>query len=244
MAPTVTRKQREIAQREDLILETARKMLLERGYLGLTMDRIAEEIEYSKGTVYQHFSSKEDLICALAAQTHERRGDLFESASTFLGRPRERIIAAGIAHSLLVALYPTHLQSEQIIHASSIAQKADTERIAALYSGNQRCFNVGVGIVRDAIAQGDLTLAEGMKPEELVFGLWSMTHGGHLLVSSAFDLEGMGIANPPKALRRNIHAVLDGYGWKPLSSEWDYEKTQQRILSEVFSEEARLAGRI
>ena len=65
MAPTVTRKQREIAQREDLILETARKMLLERGYLGLTMDRIAEEIEYSKGTVYQHFSSKEDLISTL-----------------------------------------------------------------------------------------------------------------------------------------------------------------------------------
>ena len=65
---TLSRKQREIQEREALILEVAREMLLERGYLGVTMDRIAQAIEYSKGTVYQHFSSKEDVLVALAGQ--------------------------------------------------------------------------------------------------------------------------------------------------------------------------------
>ena len=43
-------------------------MLLERGYLGLTMDRIAKATEYSKGTIYHHFSSKEVLLEALVDQ--------------------------------------------------------------------------------------------------------------------------------------------------------------------------------
>ena len=63
---TLTRKQREIREREQLILDVARDMLLTRAYLGVTMDRIAQEIEYSNGTVYQHFSNKEDVLVASA----------------------------------------------------------------------------------------------------------------------------------------------------------------------------------
>ena len=88
MRPTATRKQREIAERERLILETARGMLIERGYLGLTMDRIADAIEYSKGTVYQHFGSKEDLIAALAATNQDKMAGFFERGATFNGKSR------------------------------------------------------------------------------------------------------------------------------------------------------------
>ena len=53
---TSARKEREFAQRQELFLETTRQMLLNIGYLNVTMDRIAQETEYSKGTIYQHFS--------------------------------------------------------------------------------------------------------------------------------------------------------------------------------------------
>ncbi len=33
-------------------------MIVRDGYHGLSMDRIAEALEYSKGTIYQHFSCK------------------------------------------------------------------------------------------------------------------------------------------------------------------------------------------
>ncbi|MBX7259264.1 MAG: TetR/AcrR family transcriptional regulator [Candidatus Hydrogenedentes bacterium] len=42
-------------------------MPLKSGYHGLTMGRLAEAAECAKGTVYQHFSCKEDLSVALAA---------------------------------------------------------------------------------------------------------------------------------------------------------------------------------
>ncbi len=64
----MTRKQREIRQREAYLLDVARKMLMEHGFSGLSMDRLAEATEYSKGTVYQHFSTKEDLVAALAVR--------------------------------------------------------------------------------------------------------------------------------------------------------------------------------
>ncbi|MEO1235180.1 MAG: helix-turn-helix domain-containing protein, partial [Planctomycetota bacterium] len=70
---TLTRKQREIADRERLILDHARRMLLDGGVASLSMDRLAEAIEYSKGTVYQHFSSKEDVVAALFIETCARR---------------------------------------------------------------------------------------------------------------------------------------------------------------------------
>jgi len=55
--PPLSRKQREIATREQLILDTAQNILHEQGYSHLTMERIAEATEYSKGTIYYHFSS-------------------------------------------------------------------------------------------------------------------------------------------------------------------------------------------
>mgnify|MGYP001820983313 CR=1 FL=1 len=56
--PALTRKQREILEREELILSAAQKLLHEQGYNHLTMDRVAETVEYSNGTIYNHFASK------------------------------------------------------------------------------------------------------------------------------------------------------------------------------------------
>src|SRR3984885_3865421 len=91
MQGTLTRKQREIQGREGRILEVARTMIVEDGYHGLSMDRIAEALEYSKGTIYQHFSCKEDILMALANQAIERRLEMFRRAAAFRGKSRERM---------------------------------------------------------------------------------------------------------------------------------------------------------
>src|SRR5262245_12250553 len=112
---TLTRKQREIQQREERILEESRKLLLEEGYHGLSMDRIAEVLEYSKGTIYQHFPNKEEILLALANQSMERRLDLFRRAASFKGGSRERISAVGVAAELFFRLYQHHFQVEHVL---------------------------------------------------------------------------------------------------------------------------------
>ena len=72
---TSTRKARELEAREALILDTAQRLVEERGYLGMNMDLVAEATEYSKGTIYQHFSCKEELLSALIERTAALRSE-------------------------------------------------------------------------------------------------------------------------------------------------------------------------
>ena len=238
------RKEREIKEREELILDVGRRILLDEGFAALTMDRIAAEIEYSKGTVYQHFAGKADVLAALAARTHEKRTGFFERAATFNGTPRERIMAVGVADDLFVRLFPSHFRAEQIILLTGDTDTVAGERIEACFSHEARCFQICTGIVRDGVARGDLVLEPPMSIEGLTFGLWSSSFGVHYLggVLERFDGPDMG-GDPFVVLGANINAMLDGHGFRPLSSEHDYFETMDRVRREIFSEElAELEG--
>jgi TetR/AcrR family fatty acid metabolism transcriptional regulator len=52
-------------EREELILQAAEEVLLEKGYYETSMEEIAHRVGIAKGTLYLHFSKKEDLIFAL-----------------------------------------------------------------------------------------------------------------------------------------------------------------------------------
>src|SRR5688572_11625128 len=97
MSVTQNRKERERAVREELILDHARQMLVRDGFQNFNLDKLAESIEYSKGTIYLHFESKEDLVLAVVTRTLKERADLFERASKFRGSTRERGRAIGFA---------------------------------------------------------------------------------------------------------------------------------------------------
>ncbi len=234
---TTQRKARETKQRELQILAAARQLLLERGYLGLTMDRVAEKIEYSKGTVYQHFGSKEDLLAALEVQTMDERIAMFQRAATFSGRPRERLAAIGIAEELFVQLKPEHFRCSQIINSGAFQAKMDEKTVSGIRSREMRCSETVEGILRDAIAQGDLKLPEGMGPSELSLTLWSLYIGFFTLVEGSIPFDQFGVQDPIAMLRRSSHLLLDGYGFQPLFGDWDWAAASERILSEVFPDE-------
>lgn len=236
---TLTRKQREIQQREERILEESRKLLLDEGYHGLSMDRIAETLEYSKGTIYQHFPNKEEILLALANQAMERRLDLFRRAASFRGGSRERISAVGVAAELFFRLYPHHFQVEHVLRLSSALEKTSEARRRFLESCESNCMAITTGIVRDAVAAGDLELAsdDARAPERLVFGLWSLTFGGYSLAVTSPALPQLGIADAPAAIRDGCNHLLDGCGWKPDSSKIDLPDLFERVTSQLFREE-------
>lgn len=49
------------------ILDVARRLFVERGYAGTSVQEIAEQVQMTKGSLYYHFSSKEELLHALMA---------------------------------------------------------------------------------------------------------------------------------------------------------------------------------
>jgi AcrR family transcriptional regulator len=239
---TLTRKQREIQHRESQILDLARDMLLEHGYHGLSMDRIAESLEYSKGTIYQHFSCKEEILLALANEALDARVQLFRRAAAFRGRPRERMAAVGLAAELFARLYPHHLHVEQVVRLSSVWEKTSEKRRHLMRTCETQCMATLSGIVRDAVAVGDLALPASVEPEAVVFGLWSMNYGAQSIAASSDTLAEIGIADPHQSLRDNCNHLLDGFGWSPLTSELDYDACRTRICREVFPREAGFLG--
>ena len=72
MSVTTARKERERAVREELILDHGLRLLLRGGYQNLNLDELATAIEYSKGTIYLHFQTKEDLVLGIATRAMER----------------------------------------------------------------------------------------------------------------------------------------------------------------------------
>lgn len=236
---TISRKERERQQREDKILELARGMLHEVGYLGLSMDRIAAEMEYSKGTIYQHFRNKEEIILALANEALEKRLSMFEAASTWSGAEcsRDRMAAIGAAAEKFVEQYPHHFAVEQIVRSASIWEKTSEERRQYMQACEGRCMQIVGGIVRDGLAHGDLQLPESRSAEDLVFGLWSLNFGAYTIVTSSESLEENGIKDPIAALRHNQNLMLDGYDWLPLNREKDYDAIMDRVKAEVFGNE-------
>jgi AcrR family transcriptional regulator len=239
---TTTRKQREIREREQAILETARPMLLRSGYHGLSMDRIAEALQYSKGTIYNHFPCKEEVILALGIQTLEKRTELFGRAAAFAGLPRERMCAIGVAVELFVRLYPDHFHVERLIRAGSIWEKTSQHRQMTLRACETRCMGMVSGIVRDGVAEGHLRLPEQSSPEDLVFGLWSLSLGAYSIIASSDSLVQLGIRSPAEAVRQNQILLIDGYGWRPLSPERNYDEVCRRIRRDIFLPECQALG--
>ena len=68
-------------KRAEYILGVAETVLSEKGYRDASMDEIAARAGVSKGTLYQHFSTKDDLIFALIDQSLVRFEQIIQQAS-------------------------------------------------------------------------------------------------------------------------------------------------------------------
>jgi AcrR family transcriptional regulator len=233
------RKQLEIAQREEQILDVAREMFLERGYSGLNMDEIAQRINCAKGTVYGHFRNKEDILMEIAARGVDKRAEMFSRAASFSGRSRERMAVLGLACELFFQVYPHYFDAEVLLRTDTLREKASVKRLEFLRNCEVRCMHIVSGIVRDAVAQRELTLPEGTAAEEIAFSLWSLTYGAYNILETGTPLASLGVKEPLLAIRASAHRMLDGLGWTPLASEWDYPASVEHAAREIFPDEVR-----
>jgi len=238
--PTQSRKQREILEREELILSTAQALLHQHGYNHLTMDRVAETVEYSKGTIYNHFASKEDLVCSLCCRTINNLIDVFERAYQYPGSTRERYSAIGIGYSLYHQLCPMDTQNIQTVRSNAVREKISEYKLAEMESLEQKITRIARSIVQEAIDCGDLDKKHQAEVNTIVFGGWSMHYGALLLDQSDIPLQDLGFNPVVNMLWKNANIYLDGYQWLPLSTTTDSKKLFEKISSALFDGEINL----
>lgn len=93
------RKERERAERERLIVATARELAEQQGWDAVTTRRLAERIEYSQPVLYSHFRGKREIIGAVALEGAVELAAAVRAAAAAADGPRARV--AALAHAYL-----------------------------------------------------------------------------------------------------------------------------------------------
>ena len=127
-------KERQRQEREQLILQAAEELLVERGYHETSIDEIAARVGVSKGTIYLHFQSKDDLILAL----FERNQRLFKQAigTQLMGMNDPRATLESLLTYLYTGMYGKHFQALRAIFFQSPELRARlAERSGAHHEG-------------------------------------------------------------------------------------------------------------
>ncbi|MGW7451198.1 TetR/AcrR family transcriptional regulator [Streptomyces sp. NPDC054787] len=92
------RKERDRAERERLIVATARELAEQQGWDAVTTRRLAERIEYSQPVLYSHFRGKREIIGAVALEGAVELAAAVRAAASRADGPRERVLALARAY--------------------------------------------------------------------------------------------------------------------------------------------------
>lgn len=168
-------RQHQFKAREENILATAEQLLLDSGDGDITLDSLAEQLDLAKGTLYKHFSSKDELYLRIIIRYEEH----LYSINHIDDCP-----SAGIARMILQQL----LNPQKAMLLNQIE-----ERLAASATGLNRLFGELYDIRRrrmkrliDITSHYLQSQNSGMSTRDYISTIWAMGQGGAGLLNSSF----------------------------------------------------------
>jgi len=102
------RKVRKRAEREKRIVKVAEELILSKGFANTTIDEIAAKADVSKGAVYLHFKTKDDIYFSIASTALEIMLKMFQEAVIPHRTGLERFRAIGYAFYDFTKRYPEY----------------------------------------------------------------------------------------------------------------------------------------
>jgi len=179
---TRERKEREFETRRRLILATATELFQKDGFAGVTLDDIAAAIEFSKGTIYNHFGSKEEIYASILVEhLNILLSCLKEAVRTGRNTP-ERLRNSMKAY---VRFYREHREYFKLLFFIDLV--SDHYRVPDTLLKEIRTLKIACllelqNVVREGVRSGEL---EGGRPAAQVsMVMWGMINGIIQLVES------------------------------------------------------------
>lgn len=94
----LSRREKEKRTREAEIIAAAEKVFYVKGFDGASMDEVAKAAQFTKRTVYQYFTNKEELYFAIAIKGFKQLLSYFEAAIAKGETGFEKIRLSGLAY--------------------------------------------------------------------------------------------------------------------------------------------------
>ncbi|WP_261843874.1 TetR/AcrR family transcriptional regulator [Aliamphritea ceti] len=173
------RKAREFVRREREILDCTLELLAGEHWEALSVDKIARHTGIGKGTVYKHFSCKDDIYACLLHADCEQMHNAFigfaeDSSLSGLEQMREMLLYAFEFHRDNVAHQHMHVHCKQ----KSFRERISPEYLQKLDLIDSQLTDAFGLAVCNGIKEGDVN--PGMSQEMLVSGM-SATFEGAML---------------------------------------------------------------
>lgn len=161
--------------REMRILQTAEQLLLESGEGDLTLDSLALTLDLAKGTLYKHFSSKDELLMRILIDYEKRKLDMIVV---------EDGAGAGVARLVLQLLNLPHraVLFNQIEERLSSTASGLNKMFAELYSIRRERMVRMSKIVQLYLSEQD----SAMNIRDYMATLYAVGQGGASLLNSSF----------------------------------------------------------
>lgn len=162
------------------ILEAAERVFAEEGESGLSIRRLADEVDYSPAAIYRYFSSKDELVDELKEAFFERILAILDesqrSDKSFGQRARQCICGYVIAalekpHHYAAAFAGT----EQAGPIDLSGRRSEEPADCAPLSNKARAFDCLAEML--AAGQADGFIRADIDPIEAAFCTWSACHG-------------------------------------------------------------------
>ena len=167
---TAERKAREKEALKMLILKGAKKLFLERGIEQTTIRNIADEIDYSVGTVYVYFKDKNAILHDLHSIGFQELGGYFTELFA-IKDPMERLRKMGFTY-LKFAMENSEMYDLMFIVKAPMEFIESTEKEA--WNEGAETFGALKKTVEECMKEGHF---EGHSLEALSFMIWSLVHG-------------------------------------------------------------------
>lgn len=151
-------------EREQAILDTTRRVLIEQGYDGVTMQAIARAASCSKETLYSWFGNREGLFRALIERNADESAGRVQAALDRPADPRETLTGYAIGLLSLLTSPPSIALNRAAMSSPELAERL-------LASGRHRIGPLVERYLATIATTGELAIDDPAEVFELFYGL-------------------------------------------------------------------------
>ncbi len=144
----------------------AAELLVEAGYEGVTLAKVAKRVGFATTNIYRYFDSKDDLIYAAIEDGFVAFGERLEAAYRSTDDPLERILTLGRAYAQFAADYPVHYELMFVLKTDYLFGERDVPGVDKL---GYLTKALGEAMAQGVIRQGNVQAMANTQ--------WALLHG-------------------------------------------------------------------